>query len=175
MSKIRFQEHWLTEFNWVKEGSIPGYATCTICQKNNIYYATMGRSSLTSHMKGKKHVEKVKNVLTQTFFPKIHPQQLLSPLLRNHLFLSWLLVRLQHPDSKLKPHNLLQETIKGKHNLQPCRRTKNGGKRRINWQKVKYCGVCKQLSATFLYKKPKAASTILGLCLMTVQLLKKWN
>lgn len=58
MSKrISYQSIWEQDFSWLKEGKIPGHASCVLCKKDNIYFGSMGRSALTSHKNSKKHQE----------------------------------------------------------------------------------------------------------------------
>lgn len=57
-----FQEQWLTDplfINWLKKSAKDGqYAYCFLCLKDISVY-NMGRQSLLSHMKSKKHKEKL--------------------------------------------------------------------------------------------------------------------
>lgn len=57
MAKVSFQDSWCEQFSWLREGKLKGYAECVMCKKDIIYYGSMGRSAITSHSKGKKHVE----------------------------------------------------------------------------------------------------------------------
>lgn len=72
MSKTQFQMSWKTDFPWVKEGLQTGYASCTLCKKDNIFYSSMGRSALKSHSKSQKHILNEKNasksIPIKTFF-----------------------------------------------------------------------------------------------------------
>lgn len=62
MPGCTFQDSWLIDpqfSSWIAKGKTPNTAICKVCNNKPIDLTSMGRTAVISHMKGKKHTEKL--------------------------------------------------------------------------------------------------------------------